>query len=75
MLDSALQPLVAQVRQEVEGQGVDSTQIQVLIKAHLRYSGTDSSLEVNYDNADAMRTSFEAAHKQRFGFVTPERPP
>ena len=74
VLDRSLHPLIVQVRQEVEGQGVTAAQIQVFAKVHLRYSGTDSSLEVDCDNAEAMRTSFEAAHKQRFGFITPERP-
>ncbi|MDD2462374.1 MAG: hydantoinase B/oxoprolinase family protein [Desulfobulbus sp.] len=74
VLDGALQPLFAAVREEVHGQGVAEAQIQVLTKVHLRYSGTDSSLEVGLGDAGFMRQAFETAHRQRFGFITPERP-
>jgi 5-oxoprolinase (ATP-hydrolysing) len=74
VLARAFLPLMTAVQAEVQGQGVAGDQIQVLAKAYLRYSGTDSSLEVDLGEAEAMRLSFEAAHKQRFGFITPERP-
>lgn len=74
VLERAVSPLVAAVRQEVQGQGVAEELIQVFSKVHLRYRDTDSSLEVDLGEALSMRHSFEAAHKQRFGFITPERP-
>ncbi|MGE4558783.1 MAG: hydantoinase B/oxoprolinase family protein [Desulfobulbus sp.] len=74
VLDQAVQPLRRAVRGEVRGQGVEEDRIEISAKAHLRYSGTDSSLEVDLGDAGAMRRAFEAAHKQRFGFISPERP-
>ncbi|MGD9949385.1 MAG: hydantoinase B/oxoprolinase family protein [Desulfobulbus sp.] len=74
VVDRALHPLISAVREEVHGQGVAEAHIQVLTKAYLRYSGTDSSLEVGLTDAGSMREAFEVAHKQRFGFITPERP-
>ena len=50
------------------GQGVEDPEI--LRRAALRYEGSDSSLEVPV--SDHMREDFEAAHKQRFGFIAPE---
>lgn len=74
VLDRVVQPLLAAVRGEVRGQGVAEDQIRTFVRVHLRYGGTDSSLEVDLGDAVAMRRSFEAAHKQRFGFIAPERP-
>ena len=40
----------------------------------LRYRGTETALEVDWAEADAMRSSFEALHRQEFGYVRPEHP-
>jgi 5-oxoprolinase (ATP-hydrolysing) len=40
----------------------------------LRYVGSDTTLSVPFDRGDTMRTSFEAAHKQRFGFIEEDKP-
>lgn len=74
VLARASQPLMAAVQDEVRHQGVAAEQIAVFAKAHLRYSGSDSSLEVDLGDAATMRSAFEVAHRQRFGFITPERP-
>ncbi|MDQ1159162.1 5-oxoprolinase (ATP-hydrolyzing) [Sphingomonas sp. SORGH_AS 950] len=38
---------------------------------HLRYAGTDTALPVDWAEDDAMHAAFEAAHRARFGFVSP----
>lgn len=43
---------------------------EVLQRVHLRYEGTDSALVVGFDEVEAMRKSFEALHRRRYGFVT-----
>ncbi len=47
--------------------------IQVLKKVHLRYEGTDSALIIDFSNITKMRQLFEAAHRQRYGFIIPEK--
>jgi 5-oxoprolinase (ATP-hydrolysing) len=57
---------------EVEKQGVPPGEITLSTELHLRYSGTDSPIEVSYragDTAEALRSRFEAAHRARFGFM------
>ncbi len=68
---SALDAIEIQAREEVRAQGV--AQVRIEAKAHLRYDGSHQALEVPFGDIDSMRTDFEAAHKQRFGFVSPER--
>ena len=47
--------------------------IAVTAWAHLRYDGTDTALPVLLADAKGMRDTFEALHRQRFGFVSPEK--
>jgi 5-oxoprolinase (ATP-hydrolysing) len=74
-------------RDEVAGQGVAPEAIALHVRAHVRYAGTDTALEVPIEAselasvvagggdaaADAllagMREHFQAAHRQRFGFI------
>ncbi len=60
-------------RVEIEGQGVETGNITVLAKAHLRYQGTDTALIVPFAGPDAMTAAFEDMHTQRFGFTMPGR--
>jgi 5-oxoprolinase (ATP-hydrolysing) len=54
---------------EVEGQGVAREAIRVHRRAQLRYSGSDTTIEVPLSTPAAMRRAFESAHKSRFGFI------
>ena len=54
---------------EVEGQGVAREAIKVHRRAQLRYSGSDTTIEVPLSTPAAMRRAFESAHKGRFGFI------
>ena len=54
---------------EVEGQGVAREAIKIHRRAQLRYSGSDTTIEVPLSTPAAMRRGFESAHKSRFGFV------
>ncbi len=54
---------------EVEGQGVARDAIKACRRAQLRYSGSDTTIEVPLSTPAAMRRAFERAHKSRFGFV------
>ena len=54
---------------EVEGQGVAHEAIKVHRRAQLRYSGSDTTIEIPLSTPAAMRRAFESAHKSRFGFI------
>ncbi|HEX2512397.1 MAG TPA: hydantoinase/oxoprolinase family protein, partial [Xanthobacteraceae bacterium] len=54
---------------EVAGQGVPRGKIKLLVRAHVRYAGTDTALEVPAGVAAKMQSAFEKAHKTRFGFI------
>jgi 5-oxoprolinase (ATP-hydrolysing) len=72
--------LGTQARDEVIAQNVAASEVRVYVRAHLRYAGTDTALEVPafvFKAAETavvldlamMKAAFEAAHQARFGFV------
>ncbi|WP_395613489.1 hydantoinase B/oxoprolinase family protein [Allosphingosinicella sp.] len=67
-LDAVLAELEAEAVAALAAQGVETP--VVLRRAALRYEGSDTALEVVVSGD--MRADFEAAHKQRFGFVARE---
>ena len=56
-------------REEVAGQGVPAGKIKIIVRAHIRYAGTDTALVVPAGSAAAMQRAFEKSHKARFGFI------
>jgi 5-oxoprolinase (ATP-hydrolysing) len=65
--------------EELRGQGVPLADIQVHVRAHIRYAGTDTAFEIPaYEMAGRaaghsrpvdLRSAFETAHRRRFGFI------
>ncbi|MGC0143317.1 hydantoinase B/oxoprolinase family protein [Pseudactinotalea sp. Z1732] len=51
------------------GAGAD----EVHARAHLRYAGTDTSLQVPLGQADQMLADFEAAYRRRFSFLMSDK--
>ena len=87
VLDAA-EALWAKTRWEVARQGVEEQAIDVHVRAHIRYAGTDSALEVPVFSSvgtaifrdvaraadlEALREMFQASHKARFGFIDQTR--
>lgn len=72
---SLLNRLGAAVEEELESQGVEADAIATRATLHIRYDGTDTTLEVPYEGEDiaAARAAFEAAHRAQFGFISPGR--
>ncbi len=56
-----------------EGGLTDIDKLEIIRKVYLKYEGTDSSLIVDFNNAVQIRQEFEEAHRQRYGFVIPEK--
>jgi len=58
-----------EAKAEVAGQGVPAGQVKVIVRAHIRYAGTDTPLIVQAGTLAKMKSAFEKAHKARFGFI------
>src|SRR6185312_10475809 len=42
---------------------------KVIVRAHIRYAGTDTPLIVEAGTLQKIKSAFEKAHKARFGFI------
>ena len=73
-VEATLEEIGADGRAEMRRQGVEESRTQTVRRVHLRYDGTDSALVVEHGSYDELVERFEAAHKQRFGFVLPDKP-
>ncbi len=115
-IGSAGARLGAEAAAEVAGQGVPEGDIAVFVRAHIRYAGTDTALEVEAGQfspsvafgdtspasgggsgvpdpsplagrvdgeagrvgqlatLDALKSAFQTAHRQRFGFIDETKP-
>ncbi|MFC3110775.1 hydantoinase B/oxoprolinase family protein [Undibacterium arcticum] len=72
-LQASLQALAAAARQDLLAQGVNSGQIDVIERVHLRYDGTDSVIVVPFDSVENMTVQFEAAYKKRYSFLMSDK--
>ena len=72
-LDRVAAGLSDAVRAELRAQEVEDARIALEPRAHVRYAGTDTSLEVPLGSAEAMRVAFEAEHRTRYGFIVEGR--
>ena len=65
--------LANDAKEEIYLQGITQDKVSDVRKVHLRYEGTDTPLEVDLKSLPEMVTAFEELHKQRFGFISPEK--
>ena len=68
-----IEELAGAGRDELIAQGVGTAQINSEPRIHIRYSGTDTSLEVPYGDLAELRQTFESEHRARYGFVVEGR--
>ena len=70
-----MQELAKDNRDELTTQGIDPGDTKTNTRAHLRYAGTDTAISVDGNSLNylSLKANFEEAHKQQFGFITPEK--
>jgi len=78
--EQRLEVLTRHAIDEVTGQGVAPAAVRTRAQAHIRYQGTDMALTVPvprrvppHEAIEAMRQDFEAAYRQRFSFLMPDK--
>ncbi|MGQ0677113.1 MAG: hydantoinase B/oxoprolinase family protein [Rhodospirillales bacterium] len=68
-----LDALAADGVAEMRRQGVPDARIAVLRRVLVRYAGTDTPMLVDFGGRAQIVKSFEAAHRQQYGFFMPEK--
>ena len=72
-LTSVIKNLQAGTAKEMLQQQVSHKQQSHLTTLFLRYSGTDTTLPVDFDSIEIMQGKFESAHQTLYGFMSPEK--
>jgi len=72
-INRALADLDLEARNDLERQGVERTEMKAARRALVKYSGADSTLEIEAGDRAQLEVAFAAAHRARYGF-TLERP-
>ncbi len=62
-----IEALAEEAKSILAGQGVPDAKVRRV--AHIKYAGTDSTIEVPFGTPDAMSAAFHALHRRRFGFA------
>jgi 5-oxoprolinase (ATP-hydrolysing) len=71
--ETLLADLASVASQQVASQGIAQERIRLARRAHLRYEGTDAALVVEYTDVPGMQAAFEAAYRQRYSFLMPDK--
>ena len=73
-LETAFAPLEAVARDEIVRQGTPASRIDTTRTLHVKYDGTDTTIEVPASRSeDAIVAAFEARYRQQYGFLMPGR--
>ncbi|WP_066427027.1 hydantoinase B/oxoprolinase family protein [Anabaena sp. 4-3] len=73
-LESIFTQLAEEGQQELNHRVTEAGEkIEIYRKVHLRYDGTDAPLIVDFGEITAIQTQFETLHRQRYGFIVPEK--
>ncbi len=59
---------------ELGAQGIEPAAVRRREELRVRYQGTDTALAVPFGAEAEVRAAFEAAYRQRFAFLMPDRP-
>jgi 5-oxoprolinase (ATP-hydrolysing) len=73
-LQQQLIELQKDAEQGMLAQGVPTSRMRSEWKMHLRYSGSDTALVVAHGELAEIVETFELAHRQRFGFISADKP-
>ncbi len=72
-LSHQLAQMAAEATAEVKRQGHEGGDVMAISRVHLRYEGSDTPLIVEFADYRGIIERFEAAHRQRFGFLMPDK--
>ncbi|MCS6622556.1 hydantoinase B/oxoprolinase family protein [Roseibacterium beibuensis] len=72
-LSRQAETLEAQARVVLTAQGHADGSIRTLLRAEIKFAGSDTPLTVPFGHAGEMRAAFETLHRRRFGFFADDK--
>ncbi|MBB5747620.1 hydantoinase B/oxoprolinase family protein [Brevundimonas variabilis] len=65
--------LEARARGDLVAQGFQDAALRTLIRAEVKFAGSDAPLAIPFGPSDQMRRAFGSLHRQRFGFFADDK--
>ncbi|MDI6625810.1 MAG: hydantoinase B/oxoprolinase family protein, partial [Brevundimonas sp.] len=65
--------MAAEARGQLAAQGYAGRSITALLRAEIKFAGSDTPLSAPFGPAEDMRAAFEALHRRRFGFFADDK--
>ena len=73
-IEPILEALETAARDEVAQQGVETSRIGCTRTLHVKYDGTDTTLELAAASVAMIVEAFEARYRRQYGFLMPDKP-
>ena len=73
-LTAVFDALEDDARSELAAQGLPPARIACARSLHLKYDGTDTTLDIPLDDEPRLVAEFERRYRQQYGFLMPDRP-
>ena len=70
-LSGELDALATSAHSELTEQGCPTEHIREVRRLHVKYEGTDTTLETDFASLAEVRSAFETSHRTQFGFLMP----
>ncbi|HEY4162133.1 MAG TPA: hydantoinase B/oxoprolinase family protein, partial [Dongiaceae bacterium] len=74
VLSADIAELEKAAKEEIRAQGIAEDEITLMPQVHLKYAGTDTPLIAAFGSAAEIKSGFETAHRQQYGFIVPNKP-
>jgi 5-oxoprolinase (ATP-hydrolysing) len=72
-LEAMIARLARDAADAIADESTSRDELQVASRAHLRYEGTDTAVQVDFGAVEDMRERFDATYRQQFSFLMPGR--
>jgi 5-oxoprolinase (ATP-hydrolysing) len=72
-IGDALDALAWEGKSELLAQGIDPAAIAIEYQVHIKYAGTDTPLLAEFGDLARIKSSFEEAHRRRYGFIVADK--
>jgi 5-oxoprolinase (ATP-hydrolysing) len=73
-LKARVDALAVEAEAALIAQDAPIAKVELLRRAQIKYAGTDTPIELAFDDVGSMTAAFEDLHRRRFGFVDPDKP-
>ncbi len=69
LIEELISELGSRIEKELKEQKIEEDDIDIKTRIHLKYSGTDTPIPIEYSGLDGTTEAYEKEHMERFSFI------